>query len=79
MTAHDGFTLRDCVSFNEKHNEANGEDNRDGAWENHSSNHGYEGLGGGQSIQDARRARQRACVTGVAAAVAGHADAAGGG
>ncbi|MDI6475841.1 glycogen debranching protein GlgX [Cronobacter dublinensis] len=62
VTAHDGFTLRDCVSFNEKHNEANGEDNRDGAWENHSSNHGYEGLGGGQSIQDARRASAHALL-----------------
>ncbi len=62
VTAHDGFTLRDCVSFNEKHNEANGEDNRDGAWENHSSNHGYEGLGGGQIIQDARRASAHALL-----------------
>ncbi len=62
VTAHDGFTLRDCVSFNGKHNEANGEDNRDGAWENHSNNHGYEGLGGGQSIQDARRASAHALL-----------------
>ncbi|EQA5671553.1 glycogen debranching protein GlgX [Cronobacter malonaticus] len=62
VTAHDGFTLRDCVSFNGKHNEANGEDNRDGAWENHSNNHGYEGLGGGQSVQDARRASTHALL-----------------
>ena len=43
ITAHDGFTLRDLVSFNEKHNEANGEDNRDGTNDNHSWNHGAEG------------------------------------
>ena len=36
VTAHDGFTLNDLVSYNEKHNEANGEDNRDGANDNHS-------------------------------------------
>ena len=43
ITAHDGFTLRDLVSFNEKHNEANGEENRDGTNDNHSWNHGAEG------------------------------------
>ncbi len=43
VTAHDGFTLRDMVSFNEKHNEANGEENRDGTNDNHSWNHGAEG------------------------------------
>ena len=40
---HDGFTLRDLVSYNEKHNEANGENNRDGHNENISYNHGVEG------------------------------------
>ncbi|PPK65440.1 glycogen debranching protein GlgX [Actinokineospora auranticolor] len=43
VTAHDGFTLRDLVSYNDKHNEANGEDNRDGDNGNHSWNHGVEG------------------------------------
>src|SRR5690606_41337976 len=42
VTAHDGFTLRDLVSYNEKHNEANGEDNRDGNDNNYSWNHGVE-------------------------------------
>jgi len=43
VTAHDGFTLRDLVSYNEKHNEANGEDNRDGDNHNNSWNCGVEG------------------------------------
>ncbi|CAM3306277.1 glycogen debranching protein GlgX [Kibdelosporangium persicum] len=43
VTAHDGFTLRDLVSYNEKHNEANGEGNRDGDNANHSWNCGHEG------------------------------------
>ncbi|WP_303818922.1 glycogen debranching protein GlgX [Actinobacillus minor] len=44
ITAHDGFTLRDLVSYNHKHNEANGENNRDGRNENYSYNHGFEGI-----------------------------------
>ena len=43
ITAHDGFTLNDLVSYNEKHNEANGEDNRDGHSDNQSWNCGVEG------------------------------------
>src|SRR5205085_5742118 len=43
VTAHDGFTLQDLVSYNEKHNEANGENNQDGANDNHSWNMGAEG------------------------------------
>jgi glycogen operon protein len=43
ITAHDGFTLHDLVSYNEKHNEANGEDNRDGHGHNLSFNYGVEG------------------------------------
>lgn len=43
ITCHDGFTLRDLVSYNSKHNQANGEDNRDGADENNSWNCGFEG------------------------------------
>jgi len=43
ITSHDGFTLRDLVSYNQKHNEANGEDNRDGDNHNNSWNYGVEG------------------------------------
>ncbi len=43
ITAHDGFTLHDLVSYNEKHNEANGENNQDGENHNRSCNHGIEG------------------------------------
>ena len=43
VTAHDGFTLRDLVSYNEKHNDANGENNNDGESHNRSWNHGVEG------------------------------------
>jgi len=43
VTCHDGFTLNDLVSYSRKHNEANGEDNRDGADENFADNHGVEG------------------------------------
>ena len=43
VTCHDGFTLRDLVSYNDKHNEANGEDNRDGESHNRSWNCGAEG------------------------------------
>ncbi len=43
ITSHDGFTLADVVSYNEKYNEANGEHNRDGDNHNHSYNHGVEG------------------------------------
>jgi len=56
VTAHDGFTLRDCVCFNNKHNEANGEENRDGTSNNHSNNHGIEGLGGNLDVVERRRA-----------------------
>ena len=43
ITAHDGFTLHDLVSYNHKHNEANGEENRDGDNHNHSNHYGHEG------------------------------------
>ncbi|ABY68954.1 glycogen debranching protein GlgX [Actinobacillus pleuropneumoniae] len=43
FASHDGFTLQDLVSYNKKHNEANGENNRDGENTNHSNNHGVEG------------------------------------
>jgi hypothetical protein len=58
VTAHDGFTLRDLVSYNDKHNEANGEDNRDGDNHNRSWNHGAEGDTDDPAI-NALRARQQ--------------------
>ncbi len=57
VTAHDGFTLRDLVSYNEKHNEANQEDNRDGTDDNRSWNCGAEGPTDDPEIE-ALRARQ---------------------
>ena len=57
VTAHDGFTLNDLVSYNEKHNEANGEDNRDGESHNRSWNCGVEGPADDPEIE-ALRARQ---------------------
>ena len=44
VTAHDGFTLQDLVSYEQKHNDANGEENRDGSNDNHSRNWGVEGV-----------------------------------
>jgi glycogen operon protein len=58
VTAHDGFTLRDTVSYNDKHNEANGEDNKDGANDNQSWNCGAEGETDDPEI-NALRARQQ--------------------
>jgi len=58
VTAHDGFTLADLVSYNEKHNEANGEDNRDGESHNRSWNCGAEGPTDDKDI-NALRARQQ--------------------
>src|SRR5215467_8694609 len=57
VTAHDGFTLRDLVSYNDKHNEANGEDNRDGEGNNRSWNCGVEGASNDPEVV-ALRARQ---------------------
>ena len=56
LAAHDGFTLMDLVSYAEKHNEANGESNRDGHNENFSWNNGAEGKTDDQTIQNKRRA-----------------------
>ncbi|WP_246752823.1 glycogen debranching protein GlgX [Sinorhizobium sp. BG8] len=55
IAAHDGFALMDVVSYTEKHNQANGEDNRDGHNENHSWNNGVEGETGQPDIVAARR------------------------
>jgi glycogen operon protein len=57
ITCHDGFTLADMVSYNDKHNEANGEENRDGANDNYSWNCGVEGPTDDPAI-DALRRRQ---------------------
>jgi isoamylase len=57
VTAHDGFTLHDLVSYNDKHNDANGEENRDGSSNNRSWNHGAEGPTADPEIV-ALRARQ---------------------
>jgi glycogen debranching enzyme GlgX/4-alpha-glucanotransferase len=54
VTSHDGFTLRDLVSFNHKHNEANGENNHDGTNDNFSWNHGVEGATTDPAIIEAR-------------------------
>src|SRR5690606_11272004 len=62
ITAHDGFTLRDLVSYNEKHNEANKEDNRDGANGNHSWNCGAEGESDDPAINELRIRQQRNLV-----------------
>jgi isoamylase len=59
VTSHDGFTLRDLVSYNDKHNEANGEDNRDGENHNRSWNHGVEGNTTDQAINELRARQQR--------------------
>jgi glycogen operon protein len=59
VTAHDGFTLRDLVSYELKHNAANGEDNRDGTSENHSWNHGVEGASADPRAIAARAQDQR--------------------
>jgi glycogen operon protein len=62
VTAHDGFTLADVVSYARKHNEANGEDGRDGHSENVSANLGVEGPTSDRAILDARARRVRAMI-----------------
>ncbi len=59
VTAHDGFTLEDLVSYNDKHNEANGEENRDGANDNQSWNHGVEGPTDDEGIVELRERQKR--------------------
>ncbi len=59
VTAHDGFTLRDLVSYNEKHNEANGEDNKDGDSHNRSWNCGAEGDTDDPAVLMCRAKQQR--------------------
>ncbi|BAZ69710.1 MAG: glycogen debranching protein GlgX [Pelatocladus maniniholoensis HA4357-MV3] len=63
ITAHDGFTLHDLVSYNEKHNEANGEDNRDGESHNRSWNCGIEGDTNDREVTQLRRKQLRNFLT----------------
>ncbi len=62
VAAHDGFTLQDLVSYQHKHNQANGEDNRDGHSHNLSHNHGIEGPSDDPEVLQRRRASQRALL-----------------
>jgi len=63
VTCHDGFTLNDLVSYNEKHNEANGEDNKDGDNNNQSWNCGAEGPTDDPAINALRRKQRRNILT----------------
>ena len=63
VTAHDGFTLHDLVSYNHKHNEANLEGNRDGADDNRSWNCGVEGHTDDPAVSKLRRRRKRSLLT----------------
>jgi glycogen operon protein len=59
ITAHDGFTLNDVVTYNDKHNEANGEDNKDGNSNNRSWNHGAEGPSENEALCTLRNRQMR--------------------
>ncbi len=59
ITSHDGFTLRDLVCYERKHNDENGEDNRDGSNENYSSNYGFEGPSRNQAIESVRERQMK--------------------
>jgi isoamylase len=59
VTCHDGFTLEDLVSYNDRHNEANGEDNRDGESYNRSWNHGVEGPTSDTEVRSLRDRQKR--------------------
>ena len=63
ITSHDGFTLNDLVSYNDKHNEANGDENRDGDNHNRSWNCSVEGLTDDPKIDNLRRRQQRNFLT----------------
>jgi glycogen operon protein len=62
VVSHDGFTLRDLLSYNHRHNLANGEDNRDGHGQNHSFNYGVEGPSDQPDIKALRGRVQRALI-----------------
>ena len=59
VTCHDGFTMRDLVSYARKHNDANGEHSRDGMDENHSANYGVEGDTADRAIESVRLRQQK--------------------
>ncbi|HYG43730.1 MAG TPA: glycogen debranching protein GlgX [Bordetella sp.] len=63
--SHDGFTLRDVVTYDGSHNEANGEDGNDGHSENFSANWGHEGPGGGTNVETLRSLVQHAMLATV--------------
>jgi glycogen operon protein len=63
VTSHDGFTLNDLVSYNRKHNEANGEDNRDGANDNRSYNWGVEGPSADPKVEELRNRQVKNFLT----------------
>ncbi len=63
VTAHDGFTLEDLVSYDRKHNEANGEDNEDGTDHNLSANYGVEGPTDDPDINELRQRQKRNLLT----------------
>ncbi len=63
ITAHDGFTLADLLAYNDKHNQANGEGNRDGHNYNFSDNHGVEGDSDDTGIQSIRQHSQHALLS----------------
>jgi isoamylase len=63
VTCHDGFTLNDLVSYDHKHNEANGEDNRDGANDNRSANWGVEGATDDPAIERLRNRQVKNFLT----------------
>ncbi len=77
ITCHDGFTLEDLVSYDQKHNDANGEENRDGSDDNNSWNCGAEGPTDNPEIRELRARKKRAmlatlqCSQGVAMLLAG--------
>ena len=66
VTSHDGFTLHDLVRFEKKHNEANGEDNRDGTDANHARNWGAEGPSDSDRIEHLRQRVTRSLITTLA-------------
>src|SRR5690606_7829576 len=65
VASHDGFTLRDLVTYGASHNEANGEGGNDGHAENFSANWGHEGPGGGETVQALRARAQHALLATV--------------
>ncbi len=63
ITCHDGFTLADLVAYNDKHNDANGEDNRDGSNTNHSWNCGHEGPTNDPAVNELRGRQAKNLLT----------------